>query len=177
MKCPHCGVAFHEDWFPNHITHRGNQTGWIYRSTKCPACTDQTIEIKYNVASFDWLQVWPRSATRGPVPSSVPKHVAEDYVEACNVLSISPKASAALARRCLQSILHEQGYKDRDLAKEVQRVLDETDPSKAIPQSLRLTIDGVRNFGNFSAHPINDQTTLQIVAVEPHEAEWCLAVW
>ena len=32
------------------------------------------------------------------------------------------------------------------------------------------------NFGNFSAHPITDQTTLQIVEVEVTEAEYCLDI-
>jgi len=37
-----------------------------------------------------------------------------------------------------------------------------------------MTVDGIRNFGNFSAHPIDDKTTLQVIDVEDHEAEWCL---
>ncbi|WP_369335511.1 hypothetical protein [Bradyrhizobium sp. CSS354] len=37
-------------------------------------------------------------------------------------------------------------------------------------------MDAIRNFGNFSAHPIDDQTTLQVIDVEAHEAEWCLEV-
>jgi hypothetical protein len=92
------------------------------------------------------------------------------------VLPLSAKASAALARRCLQTILREHGYKDRDLAKEIDLLLNETDPRKAIPESLRQTIDGIRNFGNFSAHPITDLTTLQIIDVEPEEADWCLDI-
>ena len=47
----------------------------------------------------------------------VPKPIAADYVEACQVLPLSAKASAALARRCLQAMLHAHGYKDKDLAK------------------------------------------------------------
>lgn len=39
-----------------------------------------------------------------------------------------------------------------------------------------MTVDGIRNFGNFSAHPINEQTSLQIVDVEAREAEWCLEI-
>jgi hypothetical protein len=39
-----------------------------------------------------------------------------------------------------------------------------------------MTVDGIRNFGNFSAHPINDVTSLQVIEVEPHEAEWCLEI-
>jgi hypothetical protein len=103
-----------------------------------------------------------------------PAHIAQDYTEACQVLPISAKASAALARRCLQTILREYGYKARDLAQEIELALNEKDASKAMPMSLRDTIDGIRNFGNFSAHPITDLTTLQIIDVEPHEAEYCL---
>jgi hypothetical protein len=49
----------------------------------------------------------------------VPAEIAAGYIEACNVLPISAKASAALARRCLQNMLHKAGYKDKDLAKEI----------------------------------------------------------
>ena len=55
-------------------------------------------------------------------------------------------------------------------------LLNESDSRKAIPQKLRITIDSIRNFGNFSAHPINDKNTLQIIDVEEHEAEWCLEI-
>lgn len=110
------------------------------------------------------------------MPPEVPKAIAEDYVEACNVLPTSAKASAAIARRCLQSVLRSHGYHAKDLATEIDLLLDEPNPAKAIPITLRSTIDGIRNFGNFSAHPITDVTSLQIIDVEPHEAEWCLEI-
>jgi hypothetical protein len=90
------------------------------------------------------------------------------------VLPISAKASAALSRRCLQNVLHEHSYAARDLAKEIELLLNESDPRKAIPDSLRTTVDGIRGFGNFSAHPITDVTSLQVIEVDPEEAEWCL---
>jgi hypothetical protein len=73
-------------------------------------------------------------------------------------------------------MLHAHGYKARDLAKEVDLLLNEPDPKKSLPHRLRETVDGIRNFGNFSAHPIDDKTTLQVIDVEPHEAEWCLQI-
>lgn len=106
----------------------------------------------------------------------MPKPIAADYIEACNVLPISAKASAALSRRCLQNMLHAANYRDRDLAREIDLLLNEPDPRKALPHRLRETVDAIRNFGNFSAHPIDDKTTLQVIDVEPHEAEWCLEV-
>jgi hypothetical protein len=106
------------------------------------------------------------------VPPEVPSQIATDYVEACNVLSLSPKASAALARRCLQTMLNEQGYKGNDLKKQIERLLE----ARVLPTHIQTTVDAIRKFGNFGAHPINDITTLQIIDVEPHEAEWCLEI-
>jgi hypothetical protein len=110
-----------------------------------------------------------------PKPQT-PSEIKEDYEEACRVLPVSHKASAALSRRCLQAVLREQGYMQKDLAQQIDALLNEPDPVKAIPTALRQTIDAVRNFGNFSAHPITDKTTLQVVSVEPEEAEWCLHI-
>jgi len=195
MKCPYCSISFHEDWQNNAITRDGKPSVWSIRLTSCPACKNDILElgkmkprrvIAKGDTAFDalekffseveWRQVFPLTSSRGPAPTEVPQYIAKDYVEACSVLPISPKAAAALARRCLQAILHEQGYRDRDLAREIELVLNETDPHKAMPQSLRDIIDGVRNFGNFSAHPITDKTSLQVIDVEPHEAEWCLEI-
>jgi Domain of unknown function (DUF4145) len=192
MKCPHCTVHFHDDWedktfgrYRGALPARadGGSAYWHYRSARCPECQDVTIEIarfrsdgQRDIPLEAWRQVYPIRANRGPVPPEVPQNIAEDYIEACNVLPISAKASAALARRCLQNMLYAHGYKARDLAKEIDLLLAETDPTKALPHKLRVTVDGIRHFGNFSAHPIDDKTTLQVIEVEPHEAEWCLEI-
>lgn len=191
MKCPHCTVAFHDNWVVQ-LFVRGNgglysgvgedRTVWVYRSAVCPECKDFTIELGQQLLqgpskgelTADWRMVYPIGANRGPVPPDVPPEVAEDYIEACNVLPVSAKASAALSRRCLQIILHAHAYRARDLSKEIDLLLNEPDPQRALPHRLRQTVDGIRNFGNFSAHPIDDKTTLQVIDVEPHEAEWCL---
>jgi hypothetical protein len=47
---------------------------------------------------------------------------------------------------------------------------------RPIPLRLRETIDAIRHFGNFSAHPIDDKTAIQIIEVEPNEAEWSLEI-
>jgi hypothetical protein len=189
MRCPHCTVHFHENWVDRYLERanglvqspdKGSGTYWKYRTAICPECSEVTVEIArcYGKDKLGeaWRQVYPIGASRGPVDPEVPDKVSEDYIEACNVLPISAKASAALSRRCLQNMLHAHGYKARDLAKEVDLLLNEPDPKKSLPHRLRETVDGIRNFGNFSAHPIDDKTTLQVIDVEPHEAEWCLQI-
>jgi hypothetical protein len=188
MKCPHCAIHFHDNWQSHHFYRTRDDGGkavaisanadslWVYRTAHCPGCKNYTFEIAAENKKFEttWRQVYPTAANRGPVPTEVPPAIAEDYMEACNVLPISPKASAALSRRCLQNMLHQQGYVSRDLAKEIDLLSAEPDPRKALTELLRTTVDGIRHFRNFSAHPIDEKTTLQVIAVEPYEAEACL---
>jgi hypothetical protein len=145
----------------------------------CPACKEHLVSLGFRAHEGSLLSsrlVHPPSSSRGPVSGDVPAAIATDYNEAAVVLPYSPKASAALSRRCAQAVLRDAGYIQRNLADQIDAVLSEADPLKAIPTGLRTTLDLVRNFGNFAAHVINDQTTLQIITVEEHEAEYCLDV-
>jgi hypothetical protein len=72
--------------------------------------------------------------------------------------------------------LRKKGYEQEALARQIEAFLNEAIPERAIPTTLRETVDAIRNFGNFSAHPITDQTTLQVIAVDPGEAECCLEI-
>jgi hypothetical protein len=120
--------------------------------------------------------VYPATKFRRLIPEDVPADLRDDYAEACAVLDISPKASAALSRRCLQTMLRKQGYLQHNLFDQVSALLSENDATKVLPTYLHNTVDAIRNFGNFSAHPIDDKTALQVIAVEPQEAEWCLEI-
>jgi hypothetical protein len=89
------------------------------------------------------------------------------------VLQDSPKASAALSRRCLQHILHEKAnVKEGNLSQEIQKVLD----SKQLPTHLAESLDAVRIVGNFAAHPQKSTHTGEIQDVELGEADWSLDV-
>ena len=89
------------------------------------------------------------------------------------MLDASPKASAALSRRCLQNLIRSTtGIKQGDLSTEIQQVLD----SGKLPSQIAENIDAIRNIGNFAAHPTKSATTGEIVPVEPGEAEWNLDV-
>ena len=141
MKCPHCLESFHAAindvqiiWDP---VVRGKTTedkdgGWSYQVTECPACRRFIISLKTVKSGHvhRHIQVYPKGTTRAPVPKEVTnedKELAADYTEACLVFDDSPKASAALSRRCLQHLLREKvGVKKSDLSKEIDEVLNST---------------------------------------------------
>ena len=114
--------------------------------------------------------VYPRAGKRKPVPDKVQKDIQEDFEEACLVLQDSPKASAALSSRCLQAVLREQGYTQKDLSDQIEAVLPH------LPIDIASMIDAVRNVGNFGAHPTKSKSTGEILPVEPGEAEWSTEV-
>ena len=92
------------------------------------------------------------------------------------MLPVSAKASAALSRRILQAILNVQGYTGKDLAQQIDYVLEEESLERILPPSIRQTIDAVRNLGNFAAHQTTDKSGLQVIDVDQDEAEWCLEI-
>ncbi len=175
MKCPHCLESFFEEWEEIDID-KDSEGGWRIRHCKCPACERVIIQLgRWTPPGFlrwEYL-VRPKTISRSPLPPEVPTEFAEDYKEACLVFADSPKASAALSRRCLQNLLREKANTTkRDLADQIQEVLG----SKTLPTYLAESLDAVRNIGNFAAHPIKSKSTGEIVDVEPGEAEWNLDV-
>jgi hypothetical protein len=112
MRCPHCTVVFHENWNDARMVRgegvrvtgllRGSLAYWHYRTTVCSKCKDVIIEIAPVISGgehllVDWRRVYPIGTTRWPIGSEVPTEIAKYYLEDCNVLPISPKATAALS--------------------------------------------------------------------------------
>lgn len=188
MKCPHCLVEINAS-FEERYLGQDSEGHWSVYKMNCPneACRKLIVDIASGDARTggQYSQVLglknisnrftarPFTSSRPPVPPEVDKVFADDYKEACLILTFSPKASAALSRRCLQSILRDKaGVKMGDLSMEIQQIID----SKSLPTHLSESIDAVRNIGNFAAHPMKSRSTGEIVEVEFGEAEWLLDV-
>jgi len=157
---------------------------YITEYAVCPACTELNLSIKADVSqgfgvTWETLATYPQGALAANkilAPKEVPSHISQDYNEAISVIDCSPKAAAALSRRCLQAMLADNGYKHKNLVDQIKTVLAESDRDRIVPASLRETLDVVRSFGNFSAHPMTEVSTLQIIDVEIGESEWCLEI-
>lgn len=183
MKCSHCRTEFHDK--VQKIDLGYDKDGlWFLEKRACPACNRFIFMLVSNVAlnlgghiipgdEVSRHLSRPRALLRPPPPPEVPREFASDYEEAAAVLADSPKASAALSRRCLQHLIREKvGIKKPDLAKEI----DELISSNSLPSHLSEAVDAIRNIGNFAAHPIKTTATGEILPVEPGEAEWTLDV-
>jgi hypothetical protein len=185
MKCPHCLTEFHDN-VQDQVLGDDKTSRWTLKRRSCPACGKFIFSLaedyeRYGVAGSNTnfyhkkreVLCYPKGYMRAPIGAEVPQHFADDYREACQTLVDSPKASAALSRRCLQHLLRkEAGIKSGNLADEIQQVID----SGKLPTYLTESLDAVRNIGNFAAHPIKSTVSGELIDVEPGEAEWTLDV-
>ena len=182
-KCPFCGhdttitSTYHEENEYKAFL-AGSKVGTLgvrYSFTVCP--NTKCKEVAFTVVLFTVMkgrgeeswhprQTWqliPASQAK-PFPNYIPQPILDDYREACLIKDLSAKASATLARRCLQGII-------RDFWKISKTMLkDEIDALKErIGTDLWDAIDALRKIGNIGAHMERDVNL--IIDVDPEEAE------
>jgi len=181
-KCIHCQttVQFIPPSFGN-ISDRfeaENEALFLYQA-QCPNCGKLIVSIDKKVMNsaggYELISehvVWPLSSGRPPAPSEVPKNIANDYNEASLVLPFSAKASAALSRRCLQTVLVDAGKAtpSNNLSQQIDEVLPN------LPTYIAENVDAIRNVGNFATLEQKSKASGEILDVEPGEAEWNLDV-
>lgn len=180
LECPHCHMGSFVRW-TNWVRDMPRDDDGYYGAqfTTCPYCKRVIIDLLQIIPSeyeeeqeIRRVPIRPRSVISA-IPEEVPEEYAAEFREACAVLPESPRASAALSRRCLQNVLvNVARATGGDLSKQIQDVIDR----RLFRPQLADDLDAVRTVGNFAAHPIKEQNTGEIVPVEPEEAEWLITV-
>lgn len=181
--CPFCGHTS----VPTDATHfvdtircqRGNKYGdlllacaiFICANPKCKEISLST-SFAYGKNTYPEFTIYRTIATWNLIPPSkakvfpdyIPEQIRKDYLEACLIRSGSPKASATLARRCLQGMIRDfWEIKKGRLNDEIQAIKEKVDPL------TWKAIDAVRSIGNIGAHM--EQDVNLIIEVEPEEAD------
>jgi hypothetical protein len=92
---------------------------WHWHQQRCPECYELIVMLEQNKEG-DPIKKYLGYPAGQIVPREVPLEVTDpyrqDFQEACLVLPISPKASAAISRRCIQAVLREKAQtKSKDL--------------------------------------------------------------
>ncbi|WP_235919070.1 DUF4145 domain-containing protein [Aureimonas psammosilenae] len=193
-KCPHC---FH----PQVLTDNNSDVkeGYLYEgfrqidqrgyqiiSIRClnEECAKRSLEfilydLTHNPRGSDYFKdqtnYWkllPENTAK-PQPLYIPDVLRDDYIEACRIRDLSPKASATLARRCLQGMIRDfAGIAKGRLIDEIKELRARTEagsaPRGVEPETIDA-IDAVRDIGNIGAHMEKDINI--IVDVDPGEAQ------
>lgn len=130
----------------------------------CPYC-GKTSYFIYDKNNNRYINIHPLLSAK-QFTGDVPKDIYRDYCEAKVILVASPRASAALSRRCLQAMIHNRWQIDLgNLCKEISKI-----PSDKITQLERDALNAIRQIGNIGVHPD------KIVDVEAEDAELLVSV-
>jgi hypothetical protein len=163
------------------------RVGLVTHSARClnPKCNQLilTAQLKGAVQNHNgyWIsssgepiESWfmrPNSSAK-PQPEYIPKPLRQDYEEACLVRDLSPKASATLARRCLQGMIRNFcGISKSRLVDEIKELRDsvQAGTAPAVWRRRRSKQSIMFEASATSAHMERDID--QIVDVDPGEAQ------
>lgn len=181
MRCPHCKLDIHFNGFISELME-SKEGYWFSNYGTCSSCEKIIIDLIVSEKISRHLntrpggvqevfRVYPQTTSFDEPNEIVPEYLRKDFIEASLIMTLSPKASAALSRRCLQSILRDKaGVKKGKLDREIQQAMEH------LPSHIAGAIDAVRQIGNFAAHPMKSDSTGEIVEVEAGEAQWNLDV-
>ncbi len=178
FQCPYCHAYIalnsdtHRTFYPSFLTIASlPKDAEVYPASirldyyRCPHCEKYTIKALGIPGKTDGLNVCllPGSLAK-QFPDYVPQAIRNDYEEAYAIVNLSPKASATLARRCLQGMIRDFfEVKEKTLYAEIDAIKDQ------IPPKQWAVLDGVRKIGNIGAHMEKDINC--IVDIDPEEAE------
>lgn len=133
-----------------------NQLGLVALNARFIACPNkECLGLSVAFLLFEWqqngnygrygklvrnLNLIPQLESK-QFPNYIPGPIIQDYNEACAISDLSPKASATLARRCIQGIIRDYFNVTKSrLVDEIDAIKEEIDPLTWAPLDSLRTI-------------------------------------
>jgi len=182
MECSNCSCII-ANFEGNISLIHGTKIGDVeIKSGVCPNCTSPLVNLSAGKYLHDLGRltdikvskvIYPLTPEDVKINELIPNIYSQDLLEAGLIINISPKASAALSRRCLQNFIRaEFGIIEKTLFTEIDLLINKS----VFPSYINDTLHAIREIGNFAAHPLKDTSTGEVVDVEPGEAEWIFSL-
>ena len=137
FHCLHCSCYAHQDWAGFYAG------GWVngVTTSRCSHCSKYTIWVDERI-------VYPTATTAPLAHDAMPSDLQRDYQEARDVVELSPRASAALIRLCIQKLCVCLGQPGKTLNDDIGALV-----KAGLPDAVRDALDVVRVVGNNAVHP------------------------
>lgn len=155
FNCAHCKVFAHQTWIsnlrgelvnvmtlnsPNNPSEELSPPG-LFAASKCARCNKWSIWIEESL-------VYPVQIIVEDPNDDMPDEVKKLYRESAQVLSISPRAAAALLRLGLQILLGAVGGDGKNINDDIKKIV-----ALGVELETQKALDILRVFGNSGAHP------------------------
>lgn len=160
--CPGCqGRTSHSYTSINSKTFNSN---YVLQST-CDSCQHleiwmKKLEVYYpeeyeelgkdpEFSFTDELLIYPKEDPTAPIPiQDMPEDVKNVFKESASVISLSPRASAALSRLAVDMLLPHLGESTGDINMRIGNLV-----KKGLPTEIQQALDSLRVIGNNAVHP------------------------
>lgn len=166
FRCPFCNIVAMQDWgyniishykmLPSVITTSGSYLYIINKlsSAKCSHCSEVSLW-------YEEKMIFPLIGNAENPNPDLPDNVMNDYMEAKNIINMSPRGAAALLRLALQKLLKHIGEKGRDINDDIASLV-----KNGLPVTIQQALDTIRVVGNQAVHPgtldINDNKEIAL---------------
>ncbi len=161
-NCPHCGVYSFQTWSREIIVSytRKNASGTNIQEnyklgkfdvSRCFCCgKDQIWKIWYEktLSSTAGKLIYPTTGTVELPNADLPQEIKEDYLEAREILNVSPRGAAAILRLAIQKLCIHLGEPGKSINADIKSLV-----KKGLPKKIQQAFDIVRVTGNNSVHP------------------------
>jgi hypothetical protein len=154
FHCPNCGVYANQYWGDCNWL----RNGWgQYESTEVTAAKCAHCE-KFSYWYQEKLLVPSTGTVELPNPD-LPATCKEEFLEARDIVNVSPRGAAALLRLCIQNLLKYLGKSGKNINEDISSLVKD-----GLPLLVQQSLDICRVVGNNAVHPgeLNIQDTPEI---------------
>lgn len=163
FSCPTCGVYAKQDWGLLYRNRLDINNGRLvintdskmnsFRATLCENCSGNTI----------WYQermIFPFKGTAALPNADMPENVRQDYMEAREIMFLSPKGAAALLRLALKKLFIYLGGKGQQIEEDVHLLIQ-----NGLPPKLVQALHALKVYGHQAIQPgqISDTDDVETV--------------
>ena len=139
FNCSHCNAFAHQLW--NDVCDDENNYIEDLKFAYCKKCENYSLWHSKKM-------IFPKSSGVSVPNLDLGNNIKEDYNEARNILSESPRGACALLRLALQKLCKQLGKDGKNINNNIASLVKE-----GLPKKIQQSLDIVRVIGNEAVHP------------------------